>query len=185
MKHANIGKCKVLTCSANHHALGYCRKHHYRFKKNGNPSLLRKASPDGRSRNPLYSSFTLMKQRCFNKNNPSYKNYGGRGITVDARWLGTDGFNNFLEDMGERPKGFSIDRIDNNGDYSKDNCRWSDIHTQASNRRNSNKFVGVSYIKSDNNWQAHLMIRGKRYCKYFRKFEDAVAYRKELEMRYV
>ena len=76
-----------------------------------------------------------MRQRCKNKNDPHYPDYGGRGITVCERW---ESFENFLADMGERPSDdLSIDRINNDGNYEPGNCRWTDRFTQARNRRNT------------------------------------------------
>lgn len=82
-----------------------------------------------------YSTYTVwanMLDRCRRITNPAYKNYGGRGITVCARWVK---FENFLADMGERPKGLTLDRKNNDKGYSKRNCRWATWVEQQNNRR--------------------------------------------------
>lgn len=86
-----------------------------------------------------YRSWSGMVQRCTNSKNPKYPDYGGRGVKVCERWLS---FDNFLADMGASPQGYSIDRIDVNGNYEPSNCRWASAKTQRSNRRDSAK-VGV------------------------------------------
>lgn len=79
-----------------------------------------------------YSSWANMIRRCTHVNDPRYPEWGGRGITVCERWLE---FPNFLADMGERPPGTSIDRVDNNGDYEPGNCIWATPHQQQVNSR--------------------------------------------------
>jgi hypothetical protein len=88
-----------------------------------------------RERNPTpeYLSWKAMNARCNNPNSPDFPNYGGRGITVCARW---DSFENFLADMGQRPEGKTLDRYPNmNGNYEPGNCWWSTPKEQANNRR--------------------------------------------------
>ena len=79
-----------------------------------------------------YNSWHSMKQRCFNPRHRHYKHYGGRGITVCEDWLS---FEAFFADMGPRPAGCSLDRIDPNGNYEPTNCRWSDAKQQFQNQR--------------------------------------------------
>ena len=81
---------------------------------------------------PTYQSWTHMKNRCSSPKHHAYHRYGGRGIYVCARWLNS--FESFLEDMGERPGGTSIDRSDNDAGYEPWNCKWSTPAEQASNR---------------------------------------------------
>lgn len=86
----------------------------------------------GMSKTSTYRIWAGMKKRCMNPKTVGYENWGGRGIKVCDRWMK---FENFLSDMGERPDGLSLDRIDFNGDYEPDNCRWADRATQGFNTR--------------------------------------------------
>ena len=98
------------------------------YKKGGNHSRTH-----GATNTTEYNIWKSMKDRCLNPKCKSYNNYGGRGITVCDRWL--ESFENFLSDMGKKPKGLTIERVDNSKGYSPDNCIWATRKTQVRNTR--------------------------------------------------
>lgn len=87
----------------------------------------------GREGTSEYRTWSHMKGRCYTPTDAKFQHYGGRGITVCERWLNS--FENFLSDMGERPPGLTLDRIDTNGNYEPGNCRWATPLVQSRNRR--------------------------------------------------
>jgi hypothetical protein len=108
---------------------------------------------DGRKTvSPTYVTWYGMLTRCRNSKQRSYADYGGRGIAVCERWLA---FENFLSDMGERPPGSSLDRINNNSNYEPGNCRWANYKEQAANQRRRRKLLpnDVTAIRNDRRYQ--------------------------------
>ena len=97
-----------------------------------------------------YFTWRNMRSRCLNSNHVAYYNYGGRGIKVCDEWR--DSYDKFVEDMGESPVGMSLDRINNDGDYCKENCKWSTIKEQLNNQRRNRLVTNDGVTKTVAQW---------------------------------
>jgi len=130
-------------------------------------------STHGMYKSAEFSAWQSMLQRCYNKKNKGYKNYGGRGITVDDRWLK---FENFYEDMGPRKDSkLSIERRDNNKGYSPSNCYWATAKEQTNNRR-SNRFINVNGRQQTlTQWAREVGISGQAMSNRFERWEPEKA----------
>lgn len=183
-------KCKVEDCQktsdCGNFSNGYCRAHYVRTLTGCSlDKPIRVIDKNNRTGHKLFSLYKIMCQRCNIKSIQEYSNYGGRGIKVCDRWLGVNGFINFLSDMGDRPTpNHSLDRIDVNGDYEPSNCRWATKHEQASNTRKSKDIVGVNKCK--NKWRAYLKVN-KKYVlmQSFYNKEDAIKARLDAEIKFL
>lgn len=126
-----------------------------------------------------YGIYKAMVSRCYSPRHASYKDYGAKGVTVAGRWLGSDGFRHFKEDMGDRPSGLTLDRIDGSKGYGPDNCRWADRFTQSINRgitkNNTSGYIGVRRIKNRPScWKAIIKVNKKDiFLGSFKNIEDA------------
>lgn len=115
----------------------------------------------------VYTAWCTMKSRCYREKDNNFKNYGGRGIKVCDRWL--ESFENFLEDMGHPQKGNSLDRINVNGNYSKENCRWANQETQSNNTRTNIYYTVTGEKLSETQWSRKLGISRNKFMYWARK----------------
>ena len=140
---------------------------------------------------PLYRTWQGMRTRCNNPNADNYPRYGGKGITVCDRW---SDFNLFVEDMGERPEGYTLDRIISTGNYEPSNCRWATYAQQAENRSpyvitlkrpnsctRNNPMRNIETMPSGT-YRVHMRLLSGRISKSFNSLQEALEFRSNLEM---
>lgn len=182
-------KCRVSSCDKSAHCKKLCSGHYHKLKRYGTTKIEKRLYKSGNQSHPLYSTYNGMLNRCSNPNSESYYLYGGRGIKVCERWKGTRGFNNFLKDMGHRPDGYTIDRIDNNIGYDPNNCRWVNNTLQSVNKRkrtdNTSGTTGITWDGTHRKWTARISISGKTI--FLGCFNDkglAIKARKKAEEKY-
>lgn len=142
--------CSVKKCLNSIRALGYCKRHYHQYVF--------------MPKHPLYHTWQNIQRRCNNPEHPRYKDWGGRGIKVCARWVNS--YKDFINDMGPRPTPFhQVDRINNDGDYTPENCRWATATQQTKTRRKrSNNRSGVKGVelRQDGKFVARITINKKR-----------------------
>jgi hypothetical protein len=111
-------------------------------------------------KHPLFNTWHGMKQRCNNPNAPGYRLYGGKGIKVCKEW--SESFDAFILDMGERPKGMTLDRLNSHGNYEKSNCRWATHKQQADNRTYTRWLPYGGVVKTLTEW-ANIFELDRKY----------------------
>lgn len=173
--------CTITDCGQPRHALGLCSMHYQRQAANGSPHIVKfTRESHGLTGHELHRTWKDMKSRCYSASSPTYPYYGGRGIKMCDRWRTS--FLAFLADVGERPEGHSLDRIDNNGNYEPGNVRWADRSTQSKNTRlrcdNKSGHKGVLWDRTQKRWRSYVGGgRSRVELGYYGTLEEAVAAR--------
>lgn len=174
--------CSIEGCERKHQAKNYCKLHWQQWNRAQNKTKILEGSSISLSYRPEYNIWVKMKIRCSSEKDSHYKYYGGRGIKVCDRWISS--FQNFYNDLGSRPSPkHSIDRIDNNGDYEPNNCRWATRHEQIANRSTIKTITGVYKHTQSGHWVAEFYMDNKILLrKLFKTEEEAIDARRAAEL---
>jgi len=161
-------KCSINNCENKVEARGWCNKHYLRWQRHGDPNFTKH---HGYRYHPLYKVWVDMRQRCYNKNNTQYKDWGGRGITVCEEWMSPKAFIDWALPLWK--KGLELDRTDNDGNYCPENCRFVTHAENSRNQRllqenNTSGYRGVGY--ENKKWRARITINNKQ--KYLGCFDS-------------
>ena len=165
--------CKIEGCERKSRSRGWCSMHYWRWWRHGNPDITLREM-HGYTKHPLYEVWDNMKQRCYNENNKRYGNYGARGIVICNEWKNSAG--TFIEwALPLWKEGLEIDRIDNDGNYEPNNCRFitsleNNQNTQLLRRTNTSGYRGVSYDNDRKKWAAEITVNSKR--KHLGRFDS-------------
>jgi hypothetical protein len=182
-KYDETSVCSGEGCDRRAIGRGMCKMHYSRWRRRNPGPLPNPKRVHGRSQNDLtYKAWMLMRRKCYGVGADSWRTVGARGIKVCDRWEGIDGFEKFLEDMGERPAFHILVRLDLEKDFYKENCKWVPRRHRSAywvpHENNKSGFTGVHWDNDKSKWAATISHMGhKFYLGYFDDITEAIGAR--------